>query len=69
MTNEEINKLAYDKDIACYGVMGCARAFLNMHKSGLPLQYLPWETLEKYLDKFEALEKELKSALSDEEAA
>lgn len=69
MTIEEINKLAYDKDIACYGVMGCARSFLELHKSGISSQFLPWETLEKHLDKFEALEKRLKSVLNDEEAA
>lgn len=69
MTIEEINNLAHDKDIACYGVMGCARSFLELHKSGLSSQCLPWETLEKYLDKFEALEKRLKSVLNDEVAA
>lgn len=69
MTIEKIKTLAHDKDIACYEVMGCVRSFLELHKSGLPLQYLPWKTLEKYLGKFEALEKELKSAMNDEEAA
>lgn len=69
MTIEEINTLAYEKDIACHEVMGCAMELLKLHKSGLPSKYLPWETLEKYLGKFEALDKELKSALSDEEAA
>lgn len=69
MTIEEIKTLAYEKDIACYGVMGCARALLNLHKSGVSSQDLPWETLEKYIGEFEALEKELKSAMHDEEAA
>ena len=69
MTNEEINKLAHDMDIACYEVMGCARSLLELHKAGIPSQFLPWENMEKYLGKFEVLEKELKSALNDEVAA
>jgi hypothetical protein len=69
MTNEEINTLAYEKDLACYEVMGCARALLNLHKSGISSEDLPWETLEKYIGKFEVLEKRLKSVLNNEEAA
>ena len=69
MTNEKINTLAHDMDIACYEVMGCARSFFKLHKAGIPSQFLPWEDMEKYLGKFEALEKELKSALNDGVAA
>lgn len=69
MTNEEINTLAYEKDLACYGVLGCARALLNLHKSGESSQDLPWETLEKYIGEFELLEKRFKSVLNNEVAA